>query len=154
MRPAAAPGAFFDRAGLEKARRTRYEEYAIGRDGAAMSRHDPQGAAFSFPHEGQRNTKEVIVPSPANSIDIDFVTFLAGDQRAGDGLYSRLKDPLLRRIRRYAPDLPPDLAEDALIQVFVLMMERRQRHIQSGAGVGPGLHHQCTAAGGRAQRPR
>jgi RNA polymerase sigma-70 factor (ECF subfamily) len=69
-------------------------------------------------------SKEVMVPSPSNSIDIDFVTFLAGDQHAGARLYGSLKDSLLRRIRRYAPDLPRDLAEDAVMQVFVLMMER------------------------------
>jgi RNA polymerase sigma-70 factor, ECF subfamily len=70
-------------------------------------------------------SKEVIVPSKLNTIDIDFVRFLAGDQCAGARLYALLKDGLLHRIRRNAPDLSRDLAEDAVMQVFALMMERR-----------------------------
>jgi hypothetical protein len=108
---------------LETARRIRYTDYAIGRHGAAMSRHDPQGAAFSFPHEGQRNPMEVIVP-PTSILDIDFVSFLAGNERAGAALYERLKVPLLRQVHRYASDLPLDIAEDAVMEVFAVMMEQ------------------------------
>ncbi len=110
---------------LEKARRTRYIECAIGRHGAAKSRHDPQGAAFSFPHEGQRIAKEVIVPSKSHNLNNDLVAFLAGDQRAGAAIYSCLKTRLPHQVRRHAPDLPRDIAEDVVTEVFVLMMERR-----------------------------
>jgi RNA polymerase sigma-70 factor (ECF subfamily) len=71
------------------------------------------------------SAKEVIVPSTPNTPDIDFVSFLAGDHRAGAALYDRLRVPLLRKVRRHAPDLPEDVAEDAVTEVFVLMMENR-----------------------------
>jgi hypothetical protein len=110
---------------LKKTRRARYIKCAIGRHGAAKSRHDPQGAAFSFPHEGQRIAKEIIVTSESHNLNNDLIEFLAGNGRAGAAVYPRLKGPLLRQVRRHAPDLPRDIAEDAVIEVFVLMMERR-----------------------------
>jgi RNA polymerase sigma-70 factor (ECF subfamily) len=69
--------------------------------------------------------KEAIVPSTPNTIDNDFASFLAGDSLAGAALYARLRRPLLRKVRRHAPDLPDDIAEDAVTEVFVLMMENR-----------------------------
>jgi len=87
-----------------------------------MSRHDPQGAAFSFRMKVNATPKEVIVP-PTATLDTDFGSFLAGNQRAGAALYECLKVPLLRQVRRYASDLPPDIAEDAVMEIFALMME-------------------------------
>lgn len=68
---------------------------------------------------------EVIVPSKSHNYNNSLVEFLAGDRHAGAVLYASLKTPLLRQIRRHAPDLSPDIAKDAVTEIFVLMMERR-----------------------------
>lgn len=67
------------------------------------------------------------MPATPPSLDSELTSFLAGDDRAGAALYKRLKVPLLRQVRRHAPDLPRDIAEEAVTGVFVLMMENRNR---------------------------
>lgn len=59
------------------------------------------------------------------NFDIDFISYFLGNETTGAALYRRLQGSLLRQVRRRAPDLPHDLAEDVVMEVFALMKERR-----------------------------
>jgi DNA-directed RNA polymerase specialized sigma24 family protein len=66
---------------------------------------------------------EVILPSPSNTTDSDFASLLDKNDCICAAAFCRLNERLVRLAHRRAPELPPDVAEDVVMEMFVLIKE-------------------------------